>query len=297
MKRIKVWDLAVRATHLLFAVLVLGAFLTADEDANTPLHMRLGLGLLGLALFRVVWGFVGTRHARFSDFVRSPAAVRKALSELVRGRPERSLGHNPVGAVMVLMLLAALLTVTLTGVVVALGPEWSGPLALAKGSAHAVKEVHEVAAWTLVVLIGLHVAGVVTSSILEKQNLLLGMVTGFKDAPATTQVEPPALLPRPAGFVMACLVGGAVVFAVWRLLPVSKVAGLVSARAHLARRPHLDRERRRGARAQREHAGALVLAGAHQPPPVRREGQRAHPRAVRREGQHRPLVEGQPRPR
>lgn len=223
MKRIKVWDLAVRATHLLFAVLVLGAFLTADEDANTPLHMRLGLGLLGLALFRVVWGFVGTRHARFSDFVRSPAAVRKALSELVRGRPERSLGHNPVGAVMVLMLLAALLTVTLTGVVVALGPEWSGPLALAKGSAHAVKEVHEVAAWTLVVLIGLHVAGVVTSSILEKQNLLLGMVTGFKDAPATTQVEPPALLPRPAGFVMACLVGGAVVFAVWRLLPVSKV--------------------------------------------------------------------------
>ena len=72
MKKVGVWDLAVRLSHLLFGVLVLGAFLTSEEDHLVPVHTRIGLVLLGVVLFRVVWGFVGSKHARFADFVRSP---------------------------------------------------------------------------------------------------------------------------------------------------------------------------------------------------------------------------------
>ena len=220
MKKTKVWDLAVRLTHLLFGVLVLGAFLTSEEDDLVPIHTRLGLVLLGVVLFRVVWGFVGTKHARFGDFVRSPKVVLESLRAMIRGKPIHSLGHNPVGAVMVVALLATLLTVTLTGIVVSLGPEWSGPLLISKSLAHGVKEVHEAAAWTLPVLLVFHVAGVLLSSFLEKQNLVAGMVTGFKRAGAVPDEEPPARLARAVGFLTAVVVGLAVVLLLWRLMPI-----------------------------------------------------------------------------
>jgi cytochrome b len=223
MNRIKVWDLAVRASHLLFGVLVLGAFLTADEDESTPLHARLGVLLLGVVLFRLVWGVVGTKHARFSDFVRPPREVLAALGAMLRGAPRHFLGHNPVGAVMVVTLLGAMLVVTVTGVAVSLGPEWSGPLALSSGAAHAVKELHEGAAWSLPVLLVLHVAGVLVSSVLERQNLVLGMVTGYKRVPEgpLPASAPPAYLARAAGLAAALLVGAAAVLALWSLLPIA----------------------------------------------------------------------------
>ena len=126
MKRVKVWDIAVRGSHLLFGVLVLAAFLTSEEDDSTPLHTRLGLVLFGVVLFRLVWGFVGSRYARFSEFVRSPREVMAALRQMVKGAPKHFVGHNPVGAVMVVTLLATLVTVTVTGILLSQGPEWSG---------------------------------------------------------------------------------------------------------------------------------------------------------------------------
>lgn len=223
MKKIKVWDLAVRVSHLLFGVLVLGAFLTSEEDDFTPLHTRIGLVLLGVVLFRLAWGFVGPRVARFADFVKSPREVIAAAHAMIRGTPGDHLGHNPVGGVMVVTLLVTLATVTLTGLGVALGPEFAGPLSgvLSKGAAHAMKEVHEAAAWALPVLIAFHVAGVLVSSVLEKQNLVLGMVTGFKRAPApmaSSSNEPR----RAAGFVFAVLLGLATVLLAWRFLPMSE---------------------------------------------------------------------------
>ncbi|MFZ5441812.1 MAG: DUF1924 domain-containing protein [Myxococcota bacterium] len=222
-KRVKVWDIAVRTTHLLFGVLVLGAFLTSEEDAWTWLHTRLGVVLLGLVAFRIVWGFVGSRYARFSEFVRSPREIRAALREMIRGTPKHFLGHNPVGAVMVVTLLVTMVVVTLTGIVISQGPEWSGPLAMTKSTAHLVKEVHEAAAFALPVLIVFHVAGVILSSVLEKQNLVLGMVTGWKRAPEDVQVEvEPSLVARGAGFLVAALVGLAVMFGLWRLMPIGE---------------------------------------------------------------------------
>ncbi len=225
MKPVKVWDPAVRLTHLAMGVLVLGAFLTAEEDDTLPLHMKLGLGLLGIVLFRVVWGFVGSTHARFSDFVKGPKAVLTAVRAMVRGKPAHHLGHNPVGAVMVVTLLVLLGLVTLTGITLGLGPDWSGPLAMSKSTLHTVKEVHEVAAGALPVLIVLHVLGVILSSVLERQNLIGGMVTGFKRA-EDTHVEPasPGALQLTAGFLMALVLAAAAVFGLWRVLPVGEAA-------------------------------------------------------------------------
>lgn len=227
MKRVKVWDVAVRLGHLMMAGLVLGALLTAEEDGTIPLHTRLGLLLLGVVVFRVVWGFVGSPHARFRDFVRSPREVLAAAKAMAQRRPELHLGHNPVGGMMVLALLASLATITVTGVVIAMGPEWDGALAtvLSKSSAHAVKEVHEGAAGLLVVLVGLHVAGVLVSSVLERQNLVAGMVTGYKRAPETVAAELAAaprqgLVSRLAGFAVALALAAGPVTLVWTLLPV-----------------------------------------------------------------------------
>ena len=221
MKRVKVWDVAVRVSHVLLGALVLGAFLTSEEDETVPLHVRLGLVLLGVVLFRLVWGFVGSRHARFKDFVKPPREVLAALKGMVRGKPGVHLGHNPVGGMMVVALLATLSTIAATGIAVAMGPEWNGPLAgvLTKSSAHAVKEVHEVAAHLLLVLVAFHVAGVVVSSLLERQNLFAGMVTGYKRGDQSMTVEPSASS-RVGGFVAALVVAVAAVLLVWKLLPV-----------------------------------------------------------------------------
>ena len=224
-RRVKVWDLGVRLGHWLMGGLVLGAFLTSGEDEATPLHARLGLALLGLVVFRVAWGFVGSTHARFRDFVRKPGEVLAYAREYVRGRPGRHLGHNPLGAMMVLALLGTLAVVIATGVVTYLGPEWGGPLAsvLTKRSAHAVKEVHEAAAWVLPWLVGFHVAGVLLSSVLEKQNLVRGMITGWKRADAVqVPSQEPAFVARAAGFVAAVVLAAAAVRLVWRVFPVGE---------------------------------------------------------------------------
>ncbi len=224
MKKIKVWDGAVRLSHLMFGLLILGAFLTSDEDERTLLHTRLGLALLAVVIFRVVWGFTGTTHARFRDFVRGPHTIIKSFRNMLRGQPDHVIGHNPVGAVMVIALLVLMVLVTLSGVVVALGPEWSGPLAISEGVADAVKEVHEFCAWAIPVLVVFHVAGVVISSVLEKQNLIKGMVTGFKSAPADTRLEAPRPLARAAGFATAVLSGLGVALLLWLVIPIGKAA-------------------------------------------------------------------------
>jgi cytochrome b len=222
MNKVKVWDLAVRLSHLLFGVLVLGAFLTSEEDDLVPVHTRLGLVLLGVVLFRVVWGFVGSRHARFADFVRSPRVVLAELRTMIRGKAGHYLGHNPVGAVMVVTLLAMLVVVTVTGIIVSQGPEWSGALLMSKDAAHAVKEVHEATAWSLPVLLVFHVGGVILSSFLEKQNLVAGMVTGFKNSASALagETEPIPLRATTAGFLLAALVVLAAVLLLWKLMPI-----------------------------------------------------------------------------
>ena len=166
---IPVWDVAVRlghwATVLAFAV----AFLTAESERWRLIHIWAGLTLLGVTLFRVLWGVVGTRHARFASFVRSPSRAWAYLRSLVGPHPQHHTGHNPAGAWAVLALLALLLATAGTGL--AMEREMAG---------HWVEAVHEGCANCLLALVGVHVAAVLLSSWRHGENLIRPMLTGFK---------------------------------------------------------------------------------------------------------------------
>jgi cytochrome b len=186
MMKVKVWDLFVRSFHWSLALLVLGSFLTSDSDALLPVHVRVGLAVLALVLARLAWGAIGPRHARFGAFVRGPREVLAYARAMLRGRPPLHLSHNPLGGAMVVTVIAVLLGLAATGAAVYAGPEFQGPLTglLTKREAKAIKEVHEALSGALVALVVVHVVGVLVSSLLERQNLVAGMITGWKRAPA-----------------------------------------------------------------------------------------------------------------
>lgn len=221
MNKVTVWDPAVRVFHWGLGALVLAAFLTADDDGYLPLHVRIGLAILAAVGFRFAWGLWGPAPARFASFVRAPREVWAYARAYVRGRPPLHLSHNPIGALMVVALLATLLVTIGAGVAIYAGPEYGGALAgsLSSGAAHAAKEVHEAAAGVLLGLVGLHVAGVLVSSVLERQNLILGMITGRKRA-VGPPLAPRSLTRTVAGLVGAALVSVAVVRLVMELLPI-----------------------------------------------------------------------------
>lgn len=193
MAKVKVWDVFVRFSHWGLGLLVLGAFLTSEVDRLTALHVRIGLAVLALVTARIAWGFVGSGPARFRAFVRGPREVAAYARDLLRGRPPLHLSHNPLGGAMVVAILAVLLGLVATGLGVYLGPKFEGPLTgvIDRRTAHALKELHEGLGGALLGLVAAHVAGVLFSSWRERQNLVAGMITGWKRAPAA---EPSAAL-------------------------------------------------------------------------------------------------------
>jgi cytochrome b len=192
MKQVKVWDLFVRFFHWGLALAVVGSFLTSDRDRLVHLHARFGLAVLALVAARVAWGFLGSPHARFSAFVRGPRAVLAYGRALLRGRPSAHLSHNPLGGAMVVALLGVLLGLVATGAMVYAGPTFGGALTghLSRRSVHAIKEVHEALSGLLVAMVAVHVVGVLVSSVVEGQNLVKGMVTGWKHDPAGGSTPP-----------------------------------------------------------------------------------------------------------
>src|SRR5512139_2829983 len=104
-KGILVWDLPTRVFHWLLALSFAGAYVTAESERWRLVHVTLGYTLGGLLVFRLLWGLMGTRHARFASFVRGPAAVLRYLRSLVSGHPEYYTGHNPAGALAIVALL------------------------------------------------------------------------------------------------------------------------------------------------------------------------------------------------
>jgi len=191
MKTVKVWDLSVRIFHWTLALLVGAAFLTGDDE-TMPWHVRGGIVIAGLLVYRVIWGFVGPEQARFRTFLRGPRAVLQYLRAYVRGRPPLHLSHNPLGAVMVVMLLAVLFGAVITGGLAYSSAEWDGPLSafIGEGLGHDLEEVHEGLANALLFLVPAHVIGVIVSSFLERQNLVKGMIIGRKKAVDVEEVAP-----------------------------------------------------------------------------------------------------------
>lgn len=182
-ERVRVWDPLVRIFHWTLA----GGFATAFivEDDLLGIHVWAGYPVLALIAVRLVWGLIGPRHARFSDFVRKPSAVLAYVRDALRLRAPRYLGHNPAGGAMVIALMIAVALTGLSGLAIYGAEELSGPLAplmsgLSGSWGHFFEEVHEVMANLTLVLIVAHVAGVIFSSLSHRENLISSMVTGWK---------------------------------------------------------------------------------------------------------------------
>ncbi len=201
---VRVWDLFVRVSHWVIVVGFFVAYLTEDEALT--LHVWAGYTVGVFVVMRILWGLVGPKHARFSDFVTGPGKVLGYLGDLARLRGKRYLGHSPAGGAMVLLLLAGLLAVVWSGLEVYAAEEGAGLLAAVRGqsvmaepevSAEAAdnghegdsehedaespwEEVHEVLANFVLLLVILHIAGVIWASIAHRENLVLSMFTGLK---------------------------------------------------------------------------------------------------------------------
>lgn len=182
-KQIKVWDLPVRLFHWLLVASFTAAYFT--EDDYLTLHSWLGYSVIGLICFRLIWGFIGSYHARFNHFVCGPGTTWNYLKDIVCNRAQRHLGHNPAGAAMILALLLSLFMTTLTGLATFATEEFSGPLVNLMTLApdfirDSTEDSHEFFANFTVVLIVFHLAGVAVASVSHKENLVRAMITGLK---------------------------------------------------------------------------------------------------------------------
>jgi cytochrome b len=166
---IKVWDQFVRIFHWSLVALFAVAFLTGDEIER--LHLWAGYTVAILVSMRIVWGVVGSENARFSSFVRGPRAVLTFLKQSLHLEAPRYLGHNPAGGAMIVIMLVLLAALFATGFAMTTDVYWGS---------ETLENVHEALAYIMLVLVGLHVAGVIIASIEHGENLAKAMLTGRK---------------------------------------------------------------------------------------------------------------------
>ncbi len=201
---IKVWDILIRVFHWSLAIFFVLAYLTGEGEGSTEeLHALAGYIIIGLLVFRIVWGFIGSKHARFTDFIYSPAEILAYLKGLFINKPKHYLGHNPAGGAMIILMLIFLSLSSWSGLK-AYEAEGKGPLASAEmslvtlaqadswyeeehehGEGHEGdefwEEIHEAFVNFTILLILLHLGGVFISSALHKENLVRAMITGRKE--------------------------------------------------------------------------------------------------------------------
>lgn len=199
---VKVWDPLVRLFHWSLVAAFAIVWLSGDEESR--LHELAGYAIIGLVLVRIVWGFVGTRYARFSDFVYRPATVLGYAREMLIAKPRHYLGHNPLGGMMILALLVSLLAAGATGLALQGAEEGTGPFAALsagttmtmpsliatavaddddeedEGNEEIWEELHEFFANLTLLLVALHIAGVIIGSLVHRENLVRSMFTGRK---------------------------------------------------------------------------------------------------------------------
>lgn len=166
---IKVWDLFVRIFHWSLVVAFAVAFLTGD--GNERVHTISGYAIAALVAARIVWGFIGSKHARFADFVVAPRKVTEFTMQSMRLKAPRHIGHNPAGGVMILALLATFAGLAITGHLMTTDAYWGSKT---------LEDVHEGLAYFALGLVGLHVLGVFFTAIEHRENLVKAMITGRK---------------------------------------------------------------------------------------------------------------------
>jgi len=184
-KMVRVWDPLVRIFHWSLVSAFFIAYFT--EDDLLDLHVYAGYLIGGLLVFRLIWGFMGSRHARFTDFVKHPREVWAYLKSIIGQHPRRYLGHNPAGGAMVIALLLSLVMVTVSGIALYGADESAGPLAASLSGmsefwVNTLEDVHEFFANFTLALVFFHVSGVLIASFQHKENLVKSMVDGRKPA-------------------------------------------------------------------------------------------------------------------
>ncbi len=177
---IKVWDPFVRIFHWSLALFFTVAYLT--EDDFETVHFYMGYAISALIGFRLLWGIVGPKYARFSNFITGRDKAVSYLKSLLTGKAEHYVGHNPAGGMMVVALLLLLAMTCFFGMTL-LAMDGGGPLAgtfVTVLNEDLVEEVHELCANATLLLVFVHIAGVIVSSFLHRENLIRAMVTGVK---------------------------------------------------------------------------------------------------------------------
>ena len=175
---IRVWDAPTRVFHWLLVFSFAGAYLTSESERWSLVHITLGYTLGGLIAFRLIWGFVGTRYARFTSFVKGPSEVLQYAKSMATLKPKHFVGHNPLGAVAIVLLIVSGIAIVVTGYAAfnEIGGEW-------------VAELHEIASHIMLILVGIHIVGVIAASWLHKENLARAMVNGFKQGKAADGIS------------------------------------------------------------------------------------------------------------
>jgi len=169
MQKILVWDWPVRLGHWLMVGGFIVAWLTSESENFRLLHVISGATVLAVAIFRLPWGFIGSRHARFVDFVRGPRGVKDYAASLLRLEPAHHAGHNPAGGWAIVLLLGLGIVTGLSGW--AIDNDIGGDF---------LEELHEGLAITMLAVVAIHVAGVLTGSLMHGENLLRAMLNGRK---------------------------------------------------------------------------------------------------------------------
>lgn len=180
---VKIWDIAVRSFHWLLLSAVAITYIT--EDDLLTVHAYAGYFIAGLISLRLIWGIIGSKHARFTSFVKSPRIVKQYLKEILQFKAKRHLGHNPAGGAMVLLLLLLLSISIISGIAAYATEASAGPLVghiqiLPLFIQNSLEDIHELFANLTLLLIFLHVAGVAFASLQHKENLVKSMINGYK---------------------------------------------------------------------------------------------------------------------
>ena len=200
MQRTLIWDIPTRLFHWTMVLSFAGAWLTHESDQWLGVHVFLGYLMLGMVVFRLIWGVVGTHYARFTSFWYGPLDALAYLKQVASASAPRHVGHNPTGSVAIYLLLALTAVVGISGFFT-LGSEEqqgisAGWLSLTQG--RFLKKLHEASAMVMLLLVIGHISGVVVESILHKENLARSMVTGSKMAEHGTL----AVLPKVGTAIM-----------------------------------------------------------------------------------------------
>jgi cytochrome b len=208
---IRLWDLPVRIFHWSLVSAVAVAFVTAKLGGDwMDWHGRAGLAIVGLVTFRIVWGIVGSTHARFRNFAPTPARLRAYVTGRWHG-----VGHNPLGALSVFGLLALLAVQAGTGLFSNDDIAFDGPLSglVEKARSDSLTGLHHTLSNVLLALLALHIVAIAFYLLVKKHNLIKPMVTGWKHAQGRVAPVPKTRGGSPLGLVVALLVAAAVTYA------------------------------------------------------------------------------------